>query len=112
MADQRDGATLVRNLCPNIPHSNQDRVDFVARGVPFGRGLPYAADVTVVSPLHADGTQPAAANFRRGGQKKKKKGVHPPEFTPRVPEFLEFTPQNGGELRSSPKMGVNSRELS
>ena len=66
VAGQSGGATLVRRLCPEVSATCADHVDFVARGLPFGRGLPYAADCTLISVLHGDGTPWADADTTPG----------------------------------------------
>lgn len=62
----------------NIEPGDGRRIEIVATGLPLERGVPLAVDVSVVSPLHADGTPWAGADVRaatackRGEAKKRR----------------------------------------
>ena len=74
----RENVALVDTAVPNIYPGDRRRIEIVASGLPVAQGVPIAVDVTMVSPLHADGTPfPKAANlpgksFARAIRKKSK----------------------------------------
>ena len=41
---------------PNIPADDGRQLEILVTGLPLERGVPKGADVTMTSPLHADGT--------------------------------------------------------
>jgi hypothetical protein len=69
----REGKARVVENCfirdsalPGIAASDGRRLELVATGLPLFRGVPLGVDVTLVSPLHADGSVWAGAEQRPG----------------------------------------------
>ena len=53
----REGVLLRDTTLPNIASDDFRQVEIVATGLPWARGVPLACDATLVSPLHADGSE-------------------------------------------------------
>ena len=51
---------------PGIAATDGRRLEIVATGLPLHRGVPLGVDVTMVSPLHADGSPWASADATAG----------------------------------------------
>ena len=51
---------------PGIAATDGRRLEIVATGLPLHRGVPLGVDVTMVSPLHADGSPWASADVTAG----------------------------------------------
>ena len=57
----RDNALLRDTNLAGIQASDQRRLEIVVSGLPLARGIPLGVDVTMVSPLHSNGTSRAHA---------------------------------------------------
>ena len=62
----RDNVLLRDTAEPGIDPADGRKVEIVAAGLPMARGLPVVVDVTMVSPLHADGSAWAEAAYKPG----------------------------------------------
>ena len=51
----RENVALVDAAAPTVDPGDRGRIEIVAAGLPVAPGAPLAADVTMVSPLHAGG---------------------------------------------------------
>ena len=61
-SSEKAGARVIENVflrdtgLPTVAATDGRRLEVVATGLPINRGVPLGVDVTVVSPLHADGS--------------------------------------------------------
>ena len=53
-------------MLPNISANDSRRLEIVATGLPLFHGVPLGVDVTIVSPLHADGSIWHGADTKNG----------------------------------------------
>ena len=98
----RDNVLLRDTAEPGIDPADGRKVEIVATGLPMARGLPVVVDVTMVSPLHADGSAWAEAAYKPGisfkRARKSKEKTYPELARSTVLHLVVAAMETGGRL--------------
>ena len=98
----RDDVLLADTALPNIDPADGRKIEIVATGLPIQHGIPVGVDITMVSPLHADGTPfPEAATTPGSAFKraiKKKHDTYPEMVDSDILRLMVIALETGGRM--------------